>query len=99
MTLSTTYMPVDPDFYDVIESLKKQGMEIKVFFFTDHIILDSAVGKIEKVVDEGRSEYLKFYNGEKIRLDRIITINGKPGPLYDYYDSFGNACLDCRVDF
>jgi hypothetical protein len=31
----------------------------------------------------------------KIRLDRIIVFNGKPGPAYDEYDSYALACLDC----
>jgi hypothetical protein len=99
MSISSTYMPVDPDFYDVIEDQKNQGMEIKIFFFSDNSELDSTTGKIEMIIHENRSEFLKLDNGDKVRLDRIITINGKPGPIYDYYESFSNACLDCRVDF
>jgi hypothetical protein len=34
--------------------------------------------------------------GEQVRLDRIITINGKPGPAFDEYDNYANACLSCQ---
>jgi len=34
--------------------------------------------------------------GEQVRLDCIITINGKPGPAFDEYDSYANACLSCQ---
>jgi hypothetical protein len=99
MSISSTYMPVDPDFYEVIEDLKEKAIEVKLFFFTDNTELDSISGIIKGVFDEDKSEFLRLDNDGQVRLDRIITINGKPGPLYDYYESFGNACLDCRVDF
>lgn len=34
-------------------------------------------------------------NNEHIRIDRIITLFGKPGAAYDEYDAFANACLNC----
>jgi hypothetical protein len=99
MSLSSTFMPVDPDFYEVIDELKSKDIAIKLFFFTDNTELDSISGVIDSVIRKDKSEFLTLHNGGQVRLDRIITIHGKPGPLYDYYESFGNACLDCKVDF
>lgn len=99
MALSESYMPVDPDFYEDIENLIKKDKEVKVFFFTGDTELDSATGKIKGTVIENRAEYLRLHSNRLIRLDRIIVLDGKPGPMYDYYDSFSNACLDCRVEF
>jgi hypothetical protein len=34
-----------------------------------------------------------------VRLDRIITINGKPGPAFDEYDNYANGCLSCKAGY
>ena len=34
-------------------------------------------------------------NDVAIRVDRIITLFGKPGAAYDEYNAYGNACMDC----
>ncbi|HKG08696.1 MAG TPA: hypothetical protein VKB19_19660 [Pedobacter sp.] len=31
----------------------------------------------------------------KIRIDRIITIFGKPGAAYDEYDGYASSCMSC----
>jgi hypothetical protein len=31
----------------------------------------------------------------RIRVDRIITVFGKPGAAFDEYDAYANACLSC----
>jgi hypothetical protein len=46
---------------------------------------------------EAFEEYLVFDSGDEVRIDRIITINGIPGPAYDEYDAFALACLNCNV--
>lgn len=98
MELSTTYNPVDPDFYGIIDNLKLKDQKLKVFFFEDDLELNSYEGRIDEVAKADQLEYLKLKNGEQVRLDRIITLNGRPGPLFDYYESFGNACLDCNFE-
>jgi len=39
--------------------------------------------------------YLRFENGVQVRLDRIIVINGRPGPAFEEYEGYALACLDC----
>lgn len=98
MELTTTFNPVDPDFYGIVDNLKDKEQQLKVFFFEDDLELNSYSGKIDGIEKTNDSEYLKLQSGERVRLDRIITLNGRPGPLYDYYESFGNACLDCNFE-
>lgn len=31
----------------------------------------------------------------QIRVDRIITVFGKPAAAYDEYDNYANQCLSC----
>lgn len=98
MELSSSYNPVDPDFYGIIEDLKQWNKEIKIFFFEDDLELNSYTGRIDSVACDQQVEHLRLSTGDSIRLDRIITLNGRPGPLFDYYESFGNACLDCNFE-
>lgn len=89
-------MPIDPDFYDVIESIRNKNAPIKIHYFGKKNELCDAHGKIMgATINEKHEEHLVMNSGEQVRLDRIITLNGRPGPAYDEYDSYGLACLDC----
>lgn len=93
--LESDFMPVLPVYYEVFDTEQQKPLS-KVFYFGLGSDLEEAKGKItgiEKTTDTG--EYLCFDSGDKARIDRIVTINGKPGPAYDEYDRYGLACLDC----
>lgn len=91
-------MPIDPDFYDIIENQKKTEGPSLVHYFREGNDVEDARGRISGIVTrEKREEFLLLDQGKEIRLDRIITINGTPGPAYDEYDSYARACMDCRA--
>lgn len=93
--LEPSYTPVLPVYFDVIESEKDKSYT-KVFYFGNGTDLEEASGKITGIEKTPENEeYLCFDSGDRARLDRIITINGKPGPAYDEYDRYALACLDC----
>lgn len=96
--LSSTYRPVEHEFYELIDELRNKGDEIKVFFFTDQLELKSLMGRIDLIVRDRQGERLKLSSGEPMRLDRIVSLNGIPGPLYEYYESFGHACIECKPE-
>lgn len=93
--MDAKYTPVDPDFYDIIKNEADQETDLKIHYFDQQDQLYSAQGVIENVVKQVAIEWLQLKNGEKIRLDYIITLNGKPGPAFDQYDSYANACFSC----
>ena len=43
--------------------------------------------------------FLLFDKRDRVRLDRIIVINGIPGPAYDEYDSYALAPLTCQAGY
>ncbi len=93
--LEPSFTPVNPVYLDVIESEKEKAYT-KVFYFGTGTDLEEASGKITGIENTPENEeYLCFDSGDRARLDRIITINGKPGPAYDEYDRYALACLDC----
>lgn len=94
--MSSDYIRVNPDYYDIIEMEKSKSVLSIVNYFGSNGQLEDVKSKIIKIVtNENNEDHLLFENNEKIRLDRIITINGKPGPAFDEYDSYALACLDC----
>lgn len=94
--MKTSYLPVNPDYYDLFEKEKSNSDLSFVHYFEGKNELKEVSGKITKIITtDNHEEYLAFESDEKVRIDRIITINGKPGPAYDEYDSFALACLDC----
>jgi hypothetical protein len=91
------YSPVDPDFYDAIENVKEIGAPVLVHYFSQENQLNDARGTIKGVVRNAEhEEFLVLDSCDNVRLDRIITLNGRPGPAFDEYDSYSLACLDCN---
>ncbi|MEJ1239881.1 hypothetical protein WBG78_17210 [Chryseolinea sp. T2] len=93
-----SYTPVSYEFRDVLQDQIQKGTNGKVFFWNKDEQVDECIGKIEHVDDRGGNGlFAVFGNGDSIRIDRIITLFGKPGPGYDAYDAFANQCLACTA--
>jgi hypothetical protein len=93
---NNSYSPVPWEFREMIDEAMEADKNSVVHFFNLQDQVDSVQGKILKVEEmKGEGEFLVMEKGEKVRLDKIITLYGKPGPAYGKYDSFANACLDC----
>lgn len=94
-------MPVDPEFYDLFEEQMEKGKARVIYFaFSEEPELEESNGKIIKIdnkKDDG--DHLIFNNGDEVRLDRIVVINGIPGPAYDEYDSYALAPLTCKAGY
>ena len=97
--MKTLYLPIDPDFYELFEK-EKENDSTKVVYFGEGTNLEEVNSKINKIISNDRNAYfMKFENGEKVRVDRIIVFNGKPGPAFDEYQTFANECLSCRAGY
>lgn len=93
---TTDFTPVYPHYYDIFaESRDKESS--RVIYFGDGTTLEEVFGKITGIEkNEENEEHMTFDNGKEVRIDRIISINGKPGPAFDEYNNLGMACLDCN---
>jgi hypothetical protein len=92
------FSPVYPVFYEIIS--EEQAKEFsRIIYFGDENAVEEAKGKITGLVTrDAHEEYLLFESGEEVRIDRIITINGKVGPAFDEYDAYALACLNCNIE-
>ncbi|GAA4318512.1 hypothetical protein GCM10023149_16640 [Mucilaginibacter gynuensis] len=93
---TTNYLPVAWEYREVIEEqiAKKTSGKIN-FFCREEGICDAAGTIVEMKEIQGEGVFIFLDKGSRIRIDRIITLFGKPGAAYDEYDAYGLACLDC----
>jgi len=93
--LNSSFTPVPPVYYDIFAREQEKPIS-KVYFFSTGSDLEEASGRITGIErNDLKEEYMQFDSGDRARIDRIVTINGKPGPAYDEYDRYALACLDC----
>ena len=93
------YLQVDLDFFEIIVSMATSASELNVCYFDSALNIVQEKGKYIKVDTRKDGDFLLLHKSPAIRLDRIITINGKVGPAYDEYDAFANACLSCHAGY
>jgi hypothetical protein len=96
IAMDTSYLPVQYVYREIIEEQTQKGTTGKVFYFLPDNTVECAEGKIVKLAEvQGEGEFITLYPEADIRIDRIITLFGKPGPAYDEYDAYANECLSC----
>lgn len=93
------YMPIAPEHDDLFLEMAKPNNELKIFFFDPDMELRAFSGRFRELLKTGEGEFLSLMDNDPVRLDRIITLNGKPGPAYDEYNSFADACLSCQAGY
>ena len=91
------YIPADPEFYETFKNeLSGESPAVIHYFNQENLWVKANVSAEGMTRDKAGGEYLTLESGEKVRIDRIITINGKPAPAFDEYDAYALACLDCQ---
>jgi len=94
--METTYTPVPYVCRELIKEQIESGTEGKVFFFNESQQVDEIEGKVISMEEiPQRGIFIRMHPENQIRIDRIITLFGKPGAAFDEYDSFANQCLSC----
>ena len=96
--MDTSYTPVPYDFRETIEEAISKHASGKIFFWSEDKKVDEKSGCITRLEDiPGKGMFITLDSGEQIRIDRIITLFGKPGAAFEEYDSFANQCLACTA--
>ena len=94
--MEASYSPVQYIYREIIEEEIGKGSKGKVFYFREDNAVGSVEGTITKLAEiPGSGLFLTMDPVAHVRIDRIITLFGKPGAAFDEYDAYGNACLDC----
>ncbi|SRR5690606_4368396 len=94
--VNPSYLPVAWEYREVIEDAIEKKSVGKVFYFCQEEGICEATGSVIQVKEISKAGLFVVMNTNvKIRVDRIITLFGKPGAAYDEYNAYGNACMDC----
>lgn len=97
-TMDHSYTPVPYDCRESIEDAITKKLQGKIFFWADGQKVDEQAGRVERLEDiPGKGMFITLDSGAQIRIDRIITLYGKPGAAFDEYDAFANQCLSCTA--
>ena len=91
-----SYLPIYPDFIEIIENYISNEKTGKVHFFDTDGQINDAQGTAEELLKTDKGIYLLISNNQQVRIDKIITLMGRPGPAYEQYDRYANACLTCE---
>jgi len=96
--MSTSYTPVSYDVREVIEDQIIKGTHGKIFYWGEEQTVEEQIGRVEKLEEiPGKGMFITLDTAAQVRIDRIITLFGKPGAAYDEYDAFANQCLSCTA--
>jgi hypothetical protein len=91
----TTYSPIAYVYREIISEEIASARSGKVFYFNEENNIDSTEGRVLEVIEKDGAQFIRLEPEKEIRVDRIITLFGKPGAAYDEYDNFANQCLSC----
>ena len=89
-------MPVQYVYREIIEEEIAKHTSGKIFYFNSEQVVDSIEGRIVKIEEINcKGLFITLDPEAHLRIDRIITLFGKPGAAFDEYDAFANQCLSC----
>lgn len=93
-----SYTPIPYDFREVLEEQIGKQTSGKIFFWSADDQVDELAGRVVDLEDQGSAGlFARLDHGGVVRVDRIITLFGKPGPGFEAYDAFANQCLACTA--
>lgn len=96
--MDTSFSPVPYDFRETIEDAISRKSSGKIFFWIEDQKVGEQAGTVQRLEDiPGKGMFITLDSGAQIRIDRIITLFGKPGAAFEEYDSFANQCLACTA--
>lgn len=97
----STYTPIDPDVFELIENeISDKAFNVVYFSLSNYPQLEEIKGIARSIVSmPNEGQFILFNDNKKIRLDRVIVYNGKPGPAFDEYDAYALAPLTCKAGY
>ena len=87
-----TNKPLTTDFQEVLNKVIEQRIFSKIQYRTELQEFITVTSLIKEKVRENEVESVALANGESIRLDQIVSINGVISPGYEDYMDFSCDC-------
>ncbi|TAG88976.1 MAG: hypothetical protein EAZ20_07495 [Bacteroidetes bacterium] len=87
------YSPIDCNFHDFLLSLATLKKYCKIQYFTEtheFITLNSIIKDVFTTAE--KEEFVLLLEDEKIRLDRLVSLDGVFSPKYAHIQDFSCDC-------
>jgi Rho-binding antiterminator len=81
------YIPVNCDFHDELEALATLRQECQIVYHNATNEVIEVCNRIVDVYAANKADFLKLKDGTEIRLDRIVSLNGKPMSYWQHKSS------------
>lgn len=78
--MKENYIPISCDFYDEIELRALRGSQCTIVFKNENNEEVTLEGIIKNVYAKNKEEFLEMKSGKIIRLDQLVSIDGKLVP-------------------
>lgn len=89
--MNTPYQPIQTSFHEELETLIRQRKYVGLLYLTPLRELLSTTAILKELYAREEARYLLLNTGEEVRLDRLVSANGRQAPGYDY-DDFTRDC-------
>lgn len=86
------YKSISCSYYDILEATATRKIYSKIQYFTELKELITVNALIKTFVTENREEFMLLCSGEKIRLDRVVSVNDHLAPTYSGFEDFTCDC-------
>ena len=73
------YVPISCSFYDYLEEAATLGRLSTIEYMKDNCLV-KVESAIQTLLIKNKVEYIVLDNGQSVRLDYLISFNGKPLP-------------------
>jgi hypothetical protein len=94
--MDTSYTPVAYEYREAIQQAMAKAVNGKIFYFNSQDKVDDASGVITRYEEiPGKGWFIVVNDNIPIRIDRIITLFGKPAAACDEFYALGDVCLEC----
>lgn len=77
-----TYTPINCDFYDRLEAAATLRKVVSIQYYAQADLSATVDGKIVDLYIKDGAEWLKLQNGQEIRLDKLIAVDGEQVPTH-----------------
>lgn len=75
--MDTPYSPISCEYHDILESLAVRRAEAAVVYTDEAGAQRETRGRITDISAHAGVEHMTLSGGERIRLDRIVSVNGE----------------------
>ena len=90
------YKPINCSFYDVLEANATKKRYIRIQYFSaiqEFKTVDAIIKDLYIKQDKGhKAEYMLLNTGQEIRLDRLVSVDGKLLPGKEGFDGISCEC-------